>query len=174
MHTCICRPPVEFNHSHMKGHLSWPFETNLAFSAINLTKWMLREEINYKKKWEGKADTLTINVTFTFIAGASVSHGFYFQSKGFINIVWPHFTLNCALCFVTFTNHYQRGFFFLLGSSWLLFCSSQFVAAVQIDCLKDTVTFSHLLIRVRPGLCGVATIYQWLTRVDPLTLDSLE
>lgn len=46
VHTYMCRPPDEFNHSHAKGHLSWPLETNLAFWAINLTKWMPREEIN--------------------------------------------------------------------------------------------------------------------------------
>lgn len=46
VHTYMCRPLDEFNHSHMKGHLSWPLETNLAFSAINLSKWMPWEEIN--------------------------------------------------------------------------------------------------------------------------------
>lgn len=55
VHTYICRPLLEFNHSHMKGHLSWPFETNLGFSAINLTKWMPREEINsIKMKRRGR------------------------------------------------------------------------------------------------------------------------
>lgn len=33
-----CHTLDEFNHSHMKGHLSWPLETNRAFSALNPAK----------------------------------------------------------------------------------------------------------------------------------------
>lgn len=46
VHVYMRCPLDEFNHSHTRAHLSWPLETNLAFSAINLTKWMPWEEIN--------------------------------------------------------------------------------------------------------------------------------
>lgn len=88
VHVCMRHPLDEFNHSHMKGHLSWPLETNLALSAINLTKWMPWEEINSVEMRQGMI-LLTINVTFTFIASPyciplveSV-----FSQKGLINIV---------------------------------------------------------------------------------------
>lgn len=115
---------------------------------------------------------LTINVTFAVIAGATVSHGFYVQSKGLINIVWPHFELRPLFCHII-AIYYQQGFLFIY---LFIFCQEQLVAgefpqvvaAIQIESLKDTITFSHLLIRVRLGLCAVATIYLWLAQIDPL------
>lgn len=94
---------------------------------------------------------LTINVTFTFIASASVSHVFYVQWKNLINTIgrtslWTVPSVlshNCKLLSA-------RIFF---RSSWLPVEFLPVVAAIQIESLKDTITFSHLLIRVRLGLC---------------------
>ena len=99
VHTYMCRPLDEFNHSHMRGHLSWPLETNLALPSDKPpAKWMPREEINSVENETARMILLTINITFAFIAGATASHGLHVQSKGALLILYGHTSLWTVPC----------------------------------------------------------------------------
>ena len=176
VHTYLCRPLDEFNHSHMRGHLSWPLETNLALPSDKPpAKWMPREEINSVENETARMILLTINITFAFIAGATASHGLHVQSKGALLILYGHTSLWTVPCVLSHNCKLLSAGIYLkkkkkFPSRWAAVCC-------WIPCAlwhpskwspsKDTITFSHLLIRVRPGLCGVATIYLWLAQIDP-------
>lgn len=109
---------------------------------------------------------LTFNVTFTFIECVpwilcSVKRPFKYCMATLCFEPCPVF------CHVI-ANYYRHSFFFSSQAAGFL-SSVEFhpvVAAIQMELLKDTITFSHLLITVRLGLC-VATTYLWLTQIDP-------
>ena len=101
VHTYMCRPLDEFNHSHMRGHLSWPLETNLALPSDKPpAKWMPGEEINSVENETARTILLTIDITFAFNDGATASRGLHVQSKGALLILYGHtslWTVPCAL-----------------------------------------------------------------------------
>lgn len=82
---------------------------------------------------------LTINVSFMEVLLYSV-----ILCSGLINIVWPHFTLNCTLCFVTLlqmiiSRNCFRG---QLDACWV-------VAAIQMSLLKDTIVFFIIFLELQ-------------------------